>query len=168
MGITHRLAGNLEQAKHFLDTSRALHTDLGDRFALAVIANHQGHLAFDEGDVERAVTLYTEAVRGFEAVGEPEGFVEAIEWLAVAAAARGHVIPALRLFGATSAAREARNLPPRLEIDEQRVEPAINQAMRAAGISAQEALAEGRSFSLERARDEALELARVAAGGTTS
>ena len=105
-------------------------------------------------------------MRGFEAVGEPEGFVEAIEWLAVAAAAGGNVIPALRLFGATSAAREARHLPPRLEIDEQRVEPALNRAMRAAGADALTALAQGRSLSLEQARDEALELTRVAAGPT--
>ena len=41
MGITHRLAGNAEQAQHFLDTSRELHTELGDRFALAVIANQR-------------------------------------------------------------------------------------------------------------------------------
>ena len=49
IGITHRLAGNAEQAQHFLDASRELSTELGDRFALAVIANNSGHLAFDAG-----------------------------------------------------------------------------------------------------------------------
>jgi tetratricopeptide (TPR) repeat protein len=161
LGITHRLAGNAEQARHFLDTSRKLHTELGDRFALAVVASQSGHLAFDAGDVTRAVALYAEALRHFDFVGNPEGAVEAIEWLAMAAAARGDAVPALRLFGAAAAAREALHLPPRLESDEQRVAPGVDQATRAAG---NEALAAGRTLSLEQARDEALELAKVAAG----
>ena len=113
IGITHRLAGHPEQAQHLLDTSRELHTELGDRFALAVIASESGHLAFDAGDVKRAVALYAEALRHFDSVGNPEGFVEAIEWLAMAAAAGGEAVPALRLFGAAEAAREALHLPPR-------------------------------------------------------
>jgi predicted ATPase/class 3 adenylate cyclase len=161
LGITHRLAGNAEQARHFLGTSRKLHTELGDRFALAVVASQSGHLAFDAGDVTRAVALYAEALRHFDFVGNPEGAVEAIEWLAMAAAARGDAVPALRLFGAAAAAREALHLPPRLESDEQRVAPGVDQATRAAG---NEALAAGRTLSLEQARDEALELAKVAAG----
>ena len=161
MGITHRLAGNAEQAQHFLDTSRELHTELGDRFALAVIASHSGHLAFDAGDVTRAVALYAEALRHFDSVGDPEGFVEAIEWLAVAAAARGEAVPALRLFGAAAAAREALHLPPHIESDEKRFASGLDQAMRAAGTGAAAALAAGRTLSLEQARDEALELARL-------
>ena len=160
MGITHRLAGNAEQAQHFLDASRELHTELGDRFALAVIASNSGHLAFDAGDVTRAVALYAEALRYFDSVGDPEGFVEAIEWLAVAAAARGEAVPALRLFGAAAAAREALHLPPRFESDEKRFASGLDQAMRAAGTERTVALAAGRTLSLERARDEALELAR--------
>ena len=60
IGITHRLAGHPEKAQHFLDASRELHTALGDRFGLAVIAIESGHLAFDAGDVKRAVALYEE------------------------------------------------------------------------------------------------------------
>jgi tetratricopeptide (TPR) repeat protein len=167
MGITHRFAGNAEQAQHYLDTSRALHTELGDRFALAVIASESGHLAFDAGDVTRAVALYAEALRNFDSVGDPEGSVEAIEWLAVAAAARGEAAPALRLFGAAAAAREARHLPPHIVSHEKRFASGLDQATRAAGTSATAALAAGRTLSLERARDEALELARVDAGPTT-
>jgi predicted ATPase/class 3 adenylate cyclase len=166
LGITHRLAGNPEQAQHFLATSRELHTTLGDRFALAVIASDLGHLAFDAGDVDRAIALYAEALRHFDSVGNPEGLVEAIEWLAVTAAAQGDVVPALRLFGAGAAAREALHLPPRFESDEQRVATGLSQATRAAGANAMAALAEGRTLSLERARDEALELARSDAGRT--
>ena len=96
--------------------------------------------------------------------GIQRAFVEAIEWLAVAAAARGKAVPALRLFGAAAAAREALHLPPRLESDEKRVASGLDQAMRAGGTGAQAALAAGRTLSLERARDEALELARVDTG----
>jgi tetratricopeptide (TPR) repeat protein len=166
MGITHRLAGNPDQARRFLETSRELHTELGDRFALAVITSNSGHLAFDGGDVKRSIALYGEALRHFDAAGDYEGFVEAIEWLAVAAAATGEAGPALRLFGAAAAARESLHLPPRLESDETRVGAGIDQAMRAAGTSAVMALAAGRSLSLERARDEALELVKVDAART--
>jgi predicted ATPase/class 3 adenylate cyclase len=163
MGITYLLAGNAEQALQFFDTSRELHTKLGDRFSLGVIASHQGHLAFDAGDVDRAFMLYAEALRHFDAVGDSEAFVEAIEWLAVVAAAKGKTVPALRLFGAAQAAREALHLPPRLEGDEKRVASGLDQAMRAVGTGAQAALATGRTLTLEGARDEALELARVGA-----
>jgi hypothetical protein len=138
-----------------------LNSELGDRFALAVIASHSGHLAFDAGDVKRATSLYAEALRNYDAVGDPEGSVEAIEWLAVAAVARGEAVPALRLFGAAAAVREALHLPPRFESDEQRFASGLDQAMRAVDAGTTVALAEGRSFSLERARDEALDLARV-------
>jgi predicted ATPase len=166
MGFTHRLAGNAEQAQQFLDTSRKLHTELGDRFALAIIASHSGHLAFDGGDVTRAVALYAEALRGFDSLGDPEGIVEAIEWLAVVAVARGRAVPALRLFGAAAAAREALRLPPHNESDEKRYASGLDQAMRTAGPDSSAALAEGRTLSLELARDEALELAIVDAGPT--
>ena len=112
LGITHRLAGNSEQASRFLDTGQALYTELGDRFALAVIACNGGHIAFDEGDVTKATQLYGEALKHFDAVDESEGVVEAIEWLAVAVAAKGEAVPALRLFGAAAAARETLRLPP--------------------------------------------------------
>jgi tetratricopeptide (TPR) repeat protein len=166
MGIAHRLAGNAEQAQHFLDSSREVQTKLGDQFALGVIAWNSGHLAFDAGDVTRAVALYAEALRLFDSVGDPEGFIEAIEWLAMAAAARGQPVSALRLFGAAAAAREALHLPPRILSDEKRFASGLDQAMRAAGTGATVALAAGRALSLERARDEALELARVDMGPT--
>ena len=137
MGITHRIAGNAAQAQHFLDASREPLSQLGDRFTLAVIAEHSGHLAFDAGDVERAVALYAEALRHADAVGDPEVSVEAIEWLAVAAVARGEAVPALRLFGAALAAREALRLPPRFESDEQRFALGLDQATRAAGADVQ-------------------------------
>jgi non-specific serine/threonine protein kinase len=159
LGITHRLAGSAEQARHFLETSRELHSELGDQFALGVIAWNSGHLAFDAGDVTRAVAL-----RYFDAVGDPEGFVEAIEWLAMAAAARGQAVSALRLYGAAAAAREALHLPPHSVGDEKRFASGLDQAMRAAGTHASSALAAGRTWSLERARDEALDLANTMSG----
>jgi predicted ATPase/class 3 adenylate cyclase len=159
MGITHRLAGNIDHAAHFLDISRKLHSQIGDRFALGVIASHQGHLAFDAGDINQAIALYEEALRHFDAVGGAEAAVEAIEWLAVVAEAKGETVPALRLFGAAEAAREALHLPPRLEADEKRVAAGLDAATRTAGAGATAALAEGRRLSMEHARDEALELA---------
>jgi predicted ATPase len=162
-GITHRLAGNVEQAQRLFAVSRELHTELGDRFALGVIASQSGHLAFDAGDIKRAVALYAEALRYFDSIGDPEGVVEVIEWLAVVAAANDEAVPALRLFGAAVAARETLHLP-HVESDEKRFASGLDQATRAAGTAATTALADGRTLSLERARDEALEIAKIATG----
>ena len=162
IGITHRLAGNAEQAGSFSGSeSRATQRIWATEHALAVIASQSGHLAFDAGDVDRAVALYANALRDFDSVGDREGSVEAIEWLAVATVARGEAVRALRLFGGAAAAREAMRLPPRFESDERRFASGLDRAMRAAGDSAPEALAAGRTLSLEQTRDEALELARV-------
>jgi tetratricopeptide (TPR) repeat protein len=142
-----------------LEVSRELHAELGDRFALAVIASNSGHLAFDGGDVMRAMALYEEALRHFNRVGDSEGVLEAIEWLAVAAAARGEADPALRLFGAAAAAREALQLPPRNDNDEKRYAAGLDQATRAAGTGAPIELAAGGTLTLEHAQEEALALA---------
>jgi hypothetical protein len=128
-----------------------------------LIANDQGHLAFDAGDIDRAIRLYAEALRHFDAVRGSEALVESIEWLAVATAAKGKTVSALRLLGAAAAAREALHLPPRLESDERRVAAGLDHAMRSAGASAADVLVEGRTVSLDHARDEALELAAAIA-----
>jgi predicted ATPase len=159
LGITYRLAGNIERAQHYLETSCKLHAELGDRFALAVIACDLGHLAFDAGNQKRAITLYGDALRHFDSVGSLEGVIEAIEWIAGATATKSKATPALRLYGAAQAAREALRLPPRLESDDHRVALGLAAATRAAGSDAASALAEGRALSLEQARDEALQLA---------
>jgi predicted ATPase len=168
IGITHWLAGNAAQAQHFLEASREPLSQLGDRFTLAVIASHSGHLAFDAGDVERAAALYAEALQHFDAVGDPEGVVEAIESLAVAAVARGEAVPALRLFAAAQAQREALRLPPRVDSEEQRIALGLERATHAAGLDAPAALAAGRILNQDQARDEALGLARAIAAATTA
>ncbi len=163
VGFTYRLAGNAEQAQHFLSVSRRMHSELGDRFALGIVANEQGHIAFDTGHIDRAINLYAEALQIFDEVGGSELFVEAIEWLAVAVAAKGESTPSLRLFGATAEARTALNLPPRLESDEARVRMGLDCAMQAVGPDANAALASGRLLSLDQARDEALRLSAAVA-----
>jgi tetratricopeptide (TPR) repeat protein len=168
LGITHRLAGNLEQAHQLLETSRELHAALGNRYALAVIANNIGHLTFDAGRILQAIEHYAEALKIFDALGDPEGVVEAIEWLAVAVAARGNAVPALRLFGAAAAAREALHLPPRIDSDEKRVASGIEQAERIADTKANSAVANGKFLDLDQARDAALELAGAGPGSAHS
>ncbi len=52
--------GMLSRRNTFSTPVAELHTELGDRFALAVIASNSGHLAFDAGDVDAG----DRAVRG--------------------------------------------------------------------------------------------------------
>ena len=102
--------------------------------------------------------LYLLVGQGF--AGDAERHQE-LAALAVTAAARGKPVPALRLFGAAAAAREALRLPPRLVGDEKRVASGLDQAMRVAGPDAQAAVAAGRTLTLDEGRDEALALAHV-------
>jgi tetratricopeptide (TPR) repeat protein len=166
IGFTHRMAGNAGEAQRYLASSREIYSELGDRFALGIIANDLGHLAFDADEIDRAIGLYAEAIQHFDAVGGAEALVESIEWVAVAIGDKGRATEALRLLGAATAAREALRLPPRLESDEKRVSAGLVRTLDRAGRGADSALAAGRSLSLDRARDDALMLAAAAATAT--
>ena len=129
-----------------------------------MIASHSGHLAFDAGDVTRAVALYAEALSISTRSGIQRGLSRRSNgW-------RWRLRPEERLFLRSGCSepqrRHARRCTCRRgsKLMRKRVASGLDQAMRAADTERTAALAEGRALSLERARDEALELARDDAG----
>jgi tetratricopeptide (TPR) repeat protein len=161
LGITHRYEGNTQQALAMLGESQDLFSRLGDRYMLGVVAHNLGHLGLADDDLDRALAHYLDALEHFTAVGAPEATVESIEWVAVALAGKRLAVPALRLLGAATAARESLALPPPTEADRRLVAAGQEHAILEAGSSGQALFAAGRALSLDQARDEAIGLAQV-------
>ena len=159
LGVTHRLRGDSILAQRMLDESGAQFQKLSDRFGIAVSAAESGHLARARGDISRAIALYGEALNHFNAIGASEAVVYCVEWLATAAV---QVDPrlTLHLLGAAMTARQSLRLSPPGESDAEMVARGLAQASRLLGNNAKSALATGRTFSLDRARDESLRLVR--------
>ena len=158
LGDAYRLAGDADHARACLDVSAALYDRLGDRFGLGVVANQRGLLEQAAGRPDGAMHLHVEALRHFAAVDAPLGEIESIEWLAVAAAHTPRAAAALRLFGATAAARATRGLAP-LAVDAAPVAAGLDRARQSAGEDAEAALASGAALTLVEAREAALTLA---------
>jgi hypothetical protein len=72
--------------------------------------------------------------------------------------------PALRLFGAATAARKVLGLPPPTEADRRLIAAGREQAIQAAGSDWQALFEAGGALSLEQAHEEALALASAALG----
>jgi predicted ATPase len=158
LGDAFRLAGEPERARVFIDESERRYASLGDRFGLGVVANQRGLLDQAGGRDAGAMQRHAEALRHFDAVQAPLGVIESIEWLAVAAAGGPYARDALRLFGATEAARAARGLAP-LAADAAPIAAGLAWARQAVGADAEALLAEGAAMPLDAARDAALTLA---------
>jgi predicted ATPase/class 3 adenylate cyclase len=162
LGISHRRAGNIARARQDLDESDAIYRRQENPFQRAIIALERGLIENDAGQPDQAIRFHAEALHLFDRAGAPLGIIEAIEWIAVTLAAKGESIPALQLFGATSAAREARCLPPPQESEATIVNAGLLSATLAAGSEAESTLNRGRAISLEEARDlaQAISLSR--------
>ncbi len=162
LASAYYLGGNPEPAQRLLEECNRLYEQLGDRFHLAVIAHNRGHIERESGRTERANVFYAEALQHFESVGVAEGVIESIEWIAVTAVQRNLMLPALHLLGATAAARQARRLPP-LAADARVMAASQDTAAQSIGHDlAENALAAGAAYTLEQARDAALDITRGA------
>jgi tetratricopeptide (TPR) repeat protein len=170
LGQAYRFAGDPDRAEALLSESSDLYEEIGDRFNLGVISHDRGHLEREAGNLDRAAEHYVEAMRLFEDVPAPEGIVESIEWIAVNLVAAKDMLPALRLLGSATAARQVLHLPP-LAQDALLIERNTDLATKAVDPElAQQAWETGAALSFDEAREAALELAsstrRKAHGGT--
>jgi predicted ATPase len=163
LGMVYHAAGQVARATSLLAECAELYARLGDRFHLGVVAQHLGHIDREARRYEEAMWRYAESLRHFDAVGSSEGVVESVEWIAVTATEHGLARPALRLFGAAAAARDALRLVP-LEAERLVVNASKTQALRELGEPAgPEELAAGGALPLALAADEALALANPTA-----
>jgi hypothetical protein len=124
---------------------------------LSSVAIEEGHLAREAGDLPRALALYGEALRYYQAIGYEELIVYCLEFVAAAAA---HLNPevALQLLSGADAARIRSGFPPAAEHDAKIIETGRELAIRAAGNSATRSFEVGRALSLSEAQDIALQL----------
>lgn len=113
-------------------------------------------MAQTRGDLTRAGALFTECLGQYQLLDNELGIVDCVEGLAAVACARGQAAAAARLFGATTAWREALGAS---------VWPIARAAYGQATAAAREALGEegyarelaiGRGMDLAMAADAAL------------
>ena len=164
IGMTHRLAGTTSDARAWLTEASDLYHRLGDRFGMSSAAIEQGHLARMAGETDEAIGLYGEAMAYFSSIGYTDFVVYCIEFLAAAAASGRDAALALRLFGATAAARAKLGFPPVADYDAKIVTEGCATASQAVGDAARHHLAAGAALSLDQARAAARELVDHAAG----
>ena len=125
--------------------------------SLELALDNLGWAALLQGDYDRARTSYQESLTLCKELGDKWIASESLEGMACIAAAEGEAERAARLFGAAQALREALGYHHMPEEDALR-EPYIAAARSRLGEEPwEEALAEGRAMTLERAIAYALE-----------
>lgn len=159
LGTAYRAAGQTDRAIGLLAEGRELHARLGDRFHLGVIEHNLGHIEREAGRYDAANRRYADALLHFDAVDSLEGVVESIEWIAVTATRTGHDARALRLFDAAAAARRKHQFIPQ-PADARVVDASRRDAIAAVRLPDPcKSIASGVELPIERAQEEALDLA---------
>ena len=101
------LAGDLDRATVLHEECLALRRQVGDTWGVAASLHALGLVAQTRGDLVRADALLTECLGLYQLLDNELGIVDCVEGLAAVACARGQAAAAARLFGATTAWREA-------------------------------------------------------------
>jgi len=151
-----RLQGDVAGSGVQYRESLAMFRDLGDRQGEAFVLHGLACAAQQIGEDLEAFTFFREALTLHQSLGVRQGTIECVEGITAVSVRRGHVEPAVRLLGATTALRDAMTtLPTVFERREQEQTLAI--ARRTLTNTAfEEAWAAGQALSLEQATAEAL------------
>src|SRR5206468_1228662 len=145
-----------EMARACYEESRRLRTEMGDRWNLASTLNNLGNMACALGDLDGARTLLEQAAAIQRGMGDRWSLAYTLNNLGVVLHEKQDE-PAARLFGAAEALREATGTP-MLPEEEALNAPAIAATRGALGEARFEAAWHaGRSMSLERAIEEAMQ-----------
>src|SRR5215210_1416258 len=157
LSYTVLLLGDQERAMTLAEEALERSREQGNMLFTFVALNNLGLAAREQGDYERAAAALREALAlGWE-IGDKLGVVEALEGLAGLAGILQEGQRAGRLWGVALAWREASGAP-LADADRALHEPHLDAARsRLGGAAWEEALAEGRAMTLERAMACALE-----------
>src|SRR5579859_1021129 len=148
--------GDLPAARELFEQVLALHRQLGDSIAVGFSQTGLGHVARGQSADDSARAHYLEALRIHRGLGDDEGVIEALEGLAVLAAAQRDLARAARWFATLQTARAARGLA--LSPFERAAHDAALRAIQS-GLEPnvfERAVAEGQRSGLEQAAAEAL------------
>jgi non-specific serine/threonine protein kinase len=158
LGEMMQKAGELAKAQSLFEENLRSDEISQDEWGAAISRLNLGILAIEQGDLVRAEKLLFEALRAFRRLGDEDASTECLESLAGAVGARGEVVRAATLFGASEAAREELGVPIR-PVDLERYERFVASSRRGQGeISWASAWSRGQAMSLQQAIDHALSL----------
>jgi predicted ATPase/DNA-binding SARP family transcriptional activator/DNA-binding CsgD family transcriptional regulator len=156
MGIVAEAQADYDQALRLFEESAAILRELGDRWCHSIPLRHLGIVASRQGNYARAERLYKESLASLCELGEIWMISLCLEELAAVACAQGEFPRAVRLWGAEEAICEALGSSVRALY---RADHERDVAAARAGLGEEEfeeAWAQGRAMSTERAIDYAL------------
>jgi predicted ATPase/class 3 adenylate cyclase len=157
LGYLLLLEGNYERGAALNEEAVAVFREHGYKGGFELALDNLGWAALLQGDYDRARTSYQESLTLCKELGDKWIASESLEGMACIAAAEGEAERAARLFGAAQALNEAGGY---LHTPEEAAwrEPYLATARSRLGEEPwEEALAEGRAMTLERAIAYALE-----------
>ena len=161
-----QVLGDYAQAAALLEESLARLQELGEKGSISWIRFHLGNIARRQGDNARAITHFAESLAWFREMADSLGIAACLEGIAQVAIATAQLVPAVRLFGAAAAIRDALGHPP--FPDEQheydRLLAAAREQLGADAFAV--AWATGRALTPEQATAEALAGSAINDGST--
>ena len=162
LGNLRYLQGDRDGAREALDAALARADTVGEPYLMARPALQRAMLATDDGDLPRARTLLAARVRSARDIGNDHHLAMTLESIAAFAAMQDQAPAALHFAGAAASIREALGAPTgptEQRLLASRLAPA-REAVTAAVADA--ALAQGRTWTAERAAAHALDFLLVA------
>jgi tetratricopeptide (TPR) repeat protein len=151
LGSAYYERGDYERGQALTEEALAVSRLVGDTFGEAVNSYNLGNCVMQLGDPAGAIARYRQALALTRQLGEKQLATRILDRLAIALLAAGQPRPAVHLFGAAAALREASG--DQLFVDEQRPIDTGHGAARdeLGAVAFAEAWATGRSLSLEQA-----------------
>jgi predicted ATPase len=156
LGSLAQALGDDAQAAALLAESLALLQELGDKGDISWLRFSLGNSARRQGDNTRALAHFAECLAWFREQGETVGIAACLEGIAQVANAPTQHVPAVQLFGAAAAIRDALGHPPYPD-EQHEYDRLLAAARKQLGEDAfAAAWAAGRAMTMERAIAEAL------------
>lgn len=100
-----------QRATRCAEAALVLSRELGDRVGIAHALSNLAHATTYQHDHERAIALYQESLLNFYELQDRSGVAECLEGLASVSAAQGNSLPAIQLWSAAEALRDAIGAP---------------------------------------------------------
>lgn len=125
LAVISRTEGDYALATERLETALRLHRDAEYAFGTVLILGDLGDLARDQGDYQRAMSLYREALALGQANPRTRVVAEVIEAVGIVAIASGEAKRGATLLGAAEAVRERIGLRYRVQENQAALERAV-------------------------------------------
>jgi predicted ATPase/DNA-binding XRE family transcriptional regulator len=153
LGAVAEEEGEYGKAAAFYQESLAMYREVREKRGIALLTGRLGRITRIQADYGRAAALYDESLLLHRELGDRLGISQDLEGMAAVRAASGRPEPAVRLWAAAEALREAIGAPPK-DVERARYEPLVAAAREALGEEAfAHTWAEGRGLGPEQALD---------------